>query len=313
MKRILFILCGLVFLSCEENIDIDIDNPEEELVVEGYISNNTPPFVILTKSTPYFEGTSIEDIENSYVHDATIIVSDGASSVQLQEVKSDKLTPELISFLKDTIGVDLPIDPGFIKFSFYTDLSLNPLVGEVGKSYNLRIEAEGKTLTSTTSIPQLLPLDSLFTTPHPEESKRDSFVILNATYSDPPGRGYIRYMTKVNQEPFYLPFFNSVLNDKSFVDIDGKTFSFALDRGVNRFADDIFDNYSYYEKGDTVTIRWSSIDQNHFNFWFTLENNRNQSSSPFGRPIIIDSNIDGGLGIWGGYGDSFHTIIIPRD
>ena len=317
MKR-LFYLISLIFLgaSCEQNIDVNIPDSGPEYVVEGHISNNTPPYIILTKTAPFFEGTNMEDIENSFVHDAKIIVSDGVKSVELKEYSSDSLPKSVIELLKQQ-GLDLPGGGSQreVSFSFYTDFSLlSPFLGEAGKSYYLDIDVEGTKLSSVTTIPQLLPLDTIFVSPHPEEGNRDSLVILNVTYSDPvASSNYIRYFTSINSEPFYTPFFNSVADDKSFLNLDGRTLTFALDRGVDPYDEDKFKNYSYYKKGDTVTVRWSSIDEAHYNFWLTLESDRSQSGSPFGRPTVINSNIEGGVGIWGGYGDSFYTIIIPKD
>jgi hypothetical protein len=50
------------------------------------------------------------------------------------------------------------------------------------------------------------------------------------------------------------------------------------------------------------------VDYPHYQFWFTLEADRASNGNPFGFPTTIRSNINGGLGIWGGYAVSHHTV-----
>ncbi|NNF02092.1 MAG: DUF4249 family protein [Bacteroidia bacterium] len=86
--------------------------------------------------------------------------------------------------------------------------------------------------------------------------------------------------------------------------------SLPLERGQSS-ADEIdFDTYGYFWRGDTVTLRWMNIDKAHYDFWNTLENDA--GDNPFSSPVQIKSNIQGGLGVWGGYNNTFGTIIIPK-
>ena len=58
--------------------------------------------------------------------------------------------------------------------------------------------------------------------------------------------------------------------------------------------------------GDSVLIKWTTIDEAHFDFWNTLEfSNANQG--PFSSYTRLQSNINGGLGIWGGYSVSYYS------
>lgn len=192
-------------------------------------------------------------------------------------------------------------------FNFYVYTS-EELQGEVGKSYSLRISHQGKTLTAVTTIPQLNPLSELTISPHPKPEE-DSLRILNYSYTDPDTIGNsIRYFTKRNSEPFYPGLFNSVFNDEL---INGGSITFPLDRGEPKGQEEIDEDlYSYFGVGDTVTVRWAAIDLPHYRFWSSLENEQNSNGSPIGSPNITRSNIKGGLGVWGGYGVTYHTLII---
>jgi hypothetical protein len=128
--------------------------------------------------------------------------------------------------------------------------------------------------------------------------------------TDPPGFGnYIRYFTKVNGEPFY-PGFASVFDDQI---IDGKTYSLQLEKGVNRNEEIDLENYSFFERGDFVTVKLCNIDKATFDFWRTVEFSYSSIGNPFSSPTKVLGNIQGGaLGYFGGYAAQFISIAIPK-
>ena len=63
--------------------------------------------------------------------------------------------------------------------------------------------------------------------------------------------------------------------------------------------------------GDTVTLKWCSIDKATYDFWSTYEYSLGTLGNPFSTPIHVKSNIsNNALGIWAGYGAVFKTLII---
>lgn len=274
----------LFFSSCEEDITISLPPSEVQIVVEGYIETGQPPYLLLSKTSDYYSTFYLDSLGTLFVHDAVVTVSDGDHTVTMNE------------FTFDTAGTVI---------SAYVGLGM---VGEVGKTYTLTIEAEGKTLSSVTSIPEALPLDSIWYETGADESN-DTLVKLICRYTDPPNLGqYIRYFTSVNNGSF-LPGYNSVFEDAF---INGTTFDFPLDRGVNRNDTSSYTNYGLFKKGDTITVKWSAIDVAHFDFWRTVEFELGGQGSPFASPVIIQSNINGGQGIWGGYSSTYKTLIVPE-
>jgi len=284
---ILLLLTSIFFLltSCTKDININLPHQEPQFVVEGHIETGLPPYVILSKSSDYYSTFYLDSINNYFVHGAIVKVSDGTDTITLPE---------------------LSIDTDGVTVSAYVGLGM---VGEIGKTYSLTIQAEGKTITSVTTIPQPLPLDSIWWQPA-NVPDSDQFVKLVCQYSDPPTPGqYVRYFTKENSQPFY-PGYNSVFSDDF---VNGQTFNFILDKGVDRNDTTAFyEGYFDFRKGDTVTVKWCAIDQPHFNFWRTLEYELGSQGSPFASPTIIQGNINGGLGIWGGYAPSYKSMIIPK-
>ena len=68
----------------------------------------------------------------------------------------------------------------------------------------------------------------------------------------------------------------------------------------------------YFNIGDTVSIKFCTIDKDHYEFWNTFQDEVLNTVNPFASSLsVIKSNIQGdGLGIWGGYGVSYYTLII---
>jgi len=292
-NKIILILSGLLLfiISCEKEIELDVPPGEEDIVVYGFIEQDSIPFVALTRSVPAFETIKLEALQDGFVRNAVVTLNNGDTTIQLFER-------------------EFSINEYF-KYYFYTVpfSLLSSYKGEIGKTYTLKIKAEGKELTAVTTIPQLAPLDSIWTMPHPKKEE-DSLVSLWVKYIDPPEAGnFIRFTTKRNSELFFPGYFESVFDDGL---INGKSFSFSLPRGQDRDTDIDHDNFSYFGKGDTVIVNWSAIDKAHHDFWNTFEIDRNGSGNPFGSPVQIISNVEGGLGIWGGYAASYYTIIIPK-
>jgi hypothetical protein len=126
---------------------------------------------------------------------------------------------------------------------------------------------------------------------------------------DQPGFGdYVRYFTRRNSEIFY-PGLNSVYDDQV---IDGTSYTVQVERGVNR-NETREEGYSFFDKGDTMTLKICNIDKATYDFWRTMEYTYQSVGNPFSSPTKVLSNIHGGgLGYFGGYAAQYRTIIIPR-
>jgi hypothetical protein len=306
----LFCLIFLPFLwSCETDMTLDLPEGKAKIVVEGHIEQDAPPIVVLTRSVPIFSGFKTEDIEAAFVHDAQVFVSVGSQEFALQEVNSDNLPPSLLNLIGEQYGFTKDPASGKLSFRFYF-YTTSQLLGKTGTNYKLRIQADGETLTASTSIPYLIPIDSLWTKPH-ADPKNDSLVMLWYRYRDPDTLGNnARYFTKRNREPFYPGYFASIFTDE-FINGAAKI-DFPLARGESKGSKPDMATYGYFRKGDTITVKWCSLDYQHYQFWLSLENDFNSRGNPFGAPVAIQSNIKGGLGIWGGYGVTYHRLVVPK-
>ena len=306
--------------SCEKDITVDLPEAESKLVVEGRIEADStgglPPIVILTKSVGYFEPTDLNTIQSLFVHNATVSVSVDGKTYALEEVCLNNLDPQLVPLAAEFLGLSEE-DLKAFNYCIYTvpltDLiSGNYLKGEVGKTYTLRVLNEGKEYTSETRIPELVSLDSLWF----EARRDDTLGFAFATMTDPPefgnaNRWFAKRLNVAKADNGYLAPFGSAFDDEF---INGVSFEFAYDRPdpPGFIEDEPGEVGHYYKLGDTVAIKFCTIDRGVFDFLRIYEVEISSNGSPFASPSTIPTNIKGGaLGFWAGYGASYDTLFVP--
>lgn len=293
-----FLFCTLLgFLSCEKEVNINLDTGEPSLVIEGGIENDLPPVVLLTKSIGYFEKLDLETLQNTAVHGAEVYVSDGIKRVRLKEYSLDTGINGNKFYYYSIVDFTNPVFPPVDSV----------ILGELEKYYTLTVIVDGKTYESTTKIPTPTQVDSIRTTvparPNPDQNSR----ILRVYFRDPDTAGnYLRYYTSLNGSPMY-PALNSVFNDEI---INGTAFDSEFPLGEPRSTTRSFDSLGVCYPGDTVRLKWTAIEKRVYDFWSTYEYSLGTLGSPFATPIQVKSNINNGaLGVWAGYGALYYTIV----
>ncbi len=289
------ICCTMFLFSCEKEVHLNLNTGEQKLVVDGFIENDQPPLVILTKSIGYLSTIDLSTLENAFVHGAVVKVSDGSRTITLREYA---------------------IDTGktFNKFSFYTidtaDASSFSFVGVIEKQYTLSIDYNGKNYSATTKIPNVRPLDSVWFR-NSQKQNVPTATRMYVKFTDPDTLGNnIRYFTRRNSNPFFTgP--QSVYDDQI---INGLTIdSLAVFAGYDKASVPDIDSIGNFYEGDTVTLRWCAIDRKAYEFYNTFEYATGTVGNPFASPVNVISNIQGGaLGVWVGYGAYYVTRVIPK-
>ena len=282
----------IVLSACEKSVNFNLKEAEDVLVVDATIENGQPPVVVLTKSLNYFSTLDQSLLQNLYVHNAVITISNGTLSHRLKEY-----------------GISNPWAFSAYYYSIDSSVLATAFLGELNTTYTMKIEVDGKIYNTSTTIPPLSKkADSLWwkKAPFQEDTTK---VVLMVKATDPPGLGnYVRYFTKKNSERFW-PGENSVFDDQF---VDGTTYELQVDPGVDR-TKDIKADSNYFKRGDTVTLKLSNIDKASYKFWNTWEFAYQSIGNPFSQPNKVLGNIDNGaLGAFYGYGSSFKTIIIPK-
>lgn len=309
MQKLLVLAAAtLLLLSCEKEFMPDNVDLQPQLVVEGYIEAGDrprPPYLTLTRSVSFFSEFNADDFNENFVSGADIRVSDGQDTVTLSEICLDELSAEQKQLAASLLGVT--IDSLGFNVCLYTDLTFS-MLGEEGKVYELWIEADGQNIYAQTSIPPHVPVTSFEFREVPGEPV-DTLARLIGNISDPGGRAdFYRYQLGINGGPIISPA-ASVIDDRLF---NGQTFEFPLFRPEPRGNPEIdLATFGLYTVGDTVEVKWINIDEAQYDFWNTLEfNTANQG--PFSSYTLIESNIKGGLGIWGGMSASYYNLVVEK-
>lgn len=296
----------MFLLSCQDEFV-----PEtlgiEEFVVEGFVEageNSNRAYVIITRSIPFLQEINAEIIENLFVDNALVVVDDGANQVQFSKICLNELPMEIRMSITDQLG--LIADSIDVNICFYLDL-FDELDRSPGKNYTLNADVDGHQISGTTYIPEVSTLDSLWFQETPGVSI-DTLAELWATINDDPNEvNFYRFLSGSPNGGYQAPF-TSVTDDVFF---DGQKFDFPLAKAQDR--DDDFDpeTFGFFKVGDTINIRWLSIDKAHYDFWLTYEYILN-AQGPFASYVRVKHNVEGALGVWGGYGVDFHTLVVER-
>lgn len=269
MKKIIFCLLLMALISCEKSVTFKLDESAPRLVVDASIENGQPPIVVLSSSLNYFSEITPQLLFSSFIHGADITISNGIKTQKLKEYS-----------YKASANIDI---------SFYSIDSANlaaAFPGELNKAYSMLIKVGDKEYHANTTIPALAKkLDSLWWKPSPGNPDTTK-VIMMTRVSDPPGLGnYIRYYTSTKNGPF-LPGLNSVFDDQI---IDGSTYDIEVEHGIDRNEKIDFENYSFFTRGDTVSVKFCNIDKATFDFWRTMEYSYSSIGNPFSSPRFTDS------------------------
>ncbi|HMQ75868.1 MAG TPA: DUF4249 domain-containing protein [Flavobacteriales bacterium] len=304
----------LLLSACEKEITVDVPETEPRLVVEGTIEPGEPPIIILTRTQSFFDPTDLSSFASIFVKNATVIVSNGLVADTLDMICSSILTEDQILLAAEVTGLD-PQLLANIDICLYSTTN-TAIYGEEGGVYDLRVEAEGKTLTSTTTIVPAVPLDSLWFQLIDQDGSDgdDSTGFLWARSFDPPApNNYYRVMTRrlnlgddgtALDATFAAPL-GSTSNDQYF---NGQAIEFIISRGSSSFSDPE-DRGSTFKRGDTVAVKLISLDKASYDFYRSYESNVATQGDLFTQPANVRSNIEGGLGVWAGLHAYLDTLV----
>jgi hypothetical protein len=126
-KPIAFVLAVLLLVACEKTITFKLDESAPRLVVDASIESGQPPLVLLSNSLNYFSAISPAILLGSFVHDATITLSNGTKTQVLKEY-SYKTAANIEIFFYSIDSANLA----------------NTFNGELNKTYSLQIKLGDK-------------------------------------------------------------------------------------------------------------------------------------------------------------------------
>jgi len=275
---LLLSLC-FFFNSCEREIKIDLPQAGNTLVVEGWIEQGKGTKVLLSMSAPFFAVIDSSTLRQYAVTAAKVTITSGSESEILTLKPNDFYFPPYYYFGSD-------------------------IKGQLNQEYTIEIRYGGYIYTATTTIPELVKPDSVW---FDKSLTVDTLGQLMVRINDNPQiSNYYRTFTKCKgKDTRFIPTFTSVFSDEAF---NGKSFDIPLTRGNTNLLD--IDNTRYFIVGDTIILKFCSIDKQHYEFWNTIQGQNLNAANPFAvNNSEVSGNITGALGIWGGYAVSYDTII----
>ena len=295
-----FLIMGLN--SCSKEVKIDIPGFDEQIVIDGSIETGTPAIIFLSNSKDIYAPTDINSYLSGFISGATVTVSNGSITDTLTEICTDNLPAGFESIAEEFFG--LPINQ-LVNLHLCAYVSTG-LVGEVGKTYTLKVIHNDKTYTSSTKIENPTALDNFF---WKEQTNLPGYGFSWAKITDSPVMGdAYRWEVKNLGDLFYSKPFQPFTDDRFY---NGLTFEFSVENPMSFRDSTIEDQYrGYYKLGDTIVVKFSKLGKKEFQFFEKKYNQIYSGGNPFATPTNIPTNIEGGaLGIWAGFSPWYDTLI----
>jgi hypothetical protein len=335
MKKYIYII-SLLLISCQEEITLDLPQSKDKMVVEGSIENGFPPIVILTRNQGYFDEIDedefyIDDVDSIkiwYIDDVGIIVN---RDLEIFTDFINPITGEPISLYTvadlDTSNVN------------------NYEFSQSGRTYYLEIKWNNQIISSSTTIPEVTPLDCLWVEKSENGAKEFQYDI-RALYSDPADQNnnilvkskrvqHFEYIDSLECNTKDRPDFSlKIIDAGADVLINGQSFETYFPRPKDSGNPFPNGNYNAYHtkicdvsiiedslivgdtlvfKEDIVLIKYCQIDEPSLKFWRGLIRQVGTNGNPFAEPLNLVSNITNGLGIFTGYGSAYYMVPIIKD
>jgi len=321
------LLISIILFSCQEEITLDLPKADDKLVIEGSIENGFPPYIIITKNGGYFDPIDSETFDNLFVNDIESVEiwyndNDG--------VKLDSVILEQITFYDSLPPIYTDIDHVQAQFTSPQD-RLPYDFSKSGRTYYLEIKWNNQVISSSTTIPEVTPLDCLWVEKS-ENSKEEYEYDIRALYSDPADQdNFILLKSKRIQHFEYKDSLECQAKDRpdnslklidagSDILINGESFETYFPRpkdngfptgNYNSYHTEICDDGdTLVFKEDVVLIKYCQIDEPSLKFWRGLIRQVGANGNPFSEPMNLVSNINNGLGVFTGYGSAYYKVPI---
>ena len=307
LRYLIYVSLVVLLSACQETFVPESYSEETDYVIESFVEageGSMPAYLLISESVPFLNEISADALLDIYVKDAQVDIFDGDNTVRLSEVCLSDLPTEI----RDEFGELLGLNTDSLDFDYclYIDI-LDQLNRDFGRTYDLRVRVGDDVMTASTTIPPLVPLDTVYFTEVPGDPI-DSLAQMWVNITDPVGPNFYRYFTDDGTGRLTTSPFGSISDDVFF---DGLDFDFPLQRGAVRGAPTDPSTFGFFSTGDTTTVKWCTIDVDHYNFWLTYEFNLN-NQGPFASYTRVSHNIDGALGIFGGLAVDVKTLVVEK-
>lgn len=274
---IFFTICCL--LSCAPK-------HEEEcpIVVEGWIENGRPPVVMLHQAIGMNEGWE-----------------------SIEECMSQKLIvwgKVSLSSLDTTVVLTGQLDQNYLLNYRY---STPYMFGQSGREYDIEVEARGQKVRAHTSVPSVVPLDSVEV-----KVDKEPYVNVTAYWTDPDSENdyYVLFYRFKGQMEYVVCGFGKI----SDASAEQKVLSVSVYRSPSSLID-TKNEMIWFKRDDTVTLKIAHVDQAGYEFWQSFQNAISSRVPVFNSTPQdgLKSNVIGGFGYWCGMGSSEYRLYLEKD
>lgn len=241
IKLATVVFVALAFMACEDVIHPTLESADPVYVVDAWITNRAEPQVIrLTRSQPYFENVLPPGVSG-----AVVTIEDNQGNVYTFTEGSETGT-----YVWTPVG--------------------NEVFGEVGLSYELTIIVNGETITSTTAMAGVPPVDSITFNKQEGTQFFDDLYFAEFWATDLPEIGDAYWIkTYKNGQLLSKPSDINLAYDAAFrgSDFSGVAFITPIRTAINAFdEEDDGTIKSPYVVGDSLYVEINSLSTNAFDF-----------------------------------------------
>ena len=253
------LLLALVGLSsCEKVITLDLNTEGKKVVIEGGVSNQAGPYTVrVSQSADFYQAGTGEVIPN-----ATVMISDNTGATET------------------------------LTYAGNSAYQTKTTQGTAGRTYTLRVTANGATYQATSTMPSAVPLDTLT---YEAQALGD---IIYANYTDPAMAGnnyrWVMYVNDKQQGDVFA------VNDR-------------LNNGI-RTRQALFlasPNAPDLTTGDRIRVDMQCIDAPVYDYFFGLGQVLGSGNNQAATPANPSSNLSGGaLGYFSAYSVTTNDLTI---
>ncbi len=271
------LVLSVVFFSCTERIEIELDDSYTMLVVDGAITTDTMAHTVkLSTSSSYYYNQPAPRVTG-----ALVSITDGTQTFNLKE---------------DSAGV------------YRTDPTV---FGVGGQTYTLNIKLAdpigGYTdYTAASTLYPISPLDSVNLLFHPDWSDYGIWEV-KCYVQEPPTIDFYRFLILKNQVML-----SDTLNEWFIT--DDKFFNGSYTNGATVAYLQQSSTQEGLIEGDTITVEVNSIGKEYFNFLLEAQAELRGSNPLFsGPPANVKGNINNGaIGFFSAYSATRSFAIAPE-
>lgn len=277
-KLLRILLCGCLITSCNYN---EMITTSPQLVVEGWIDAGGYPVVILTTTVPVSKiDQEVATLEQYVVKWAKVTISDGEQEVVLTG----------------------KVDKDYFTQYIYTTSHMR---GEVGKEYRLTISYKDFYAEASTSVPEQTKIDSISI--EEVDEKNGHYRLIAHVTDNPTQKNYYKFFcyTSSSRYQSYASAYQGLVGYGSADSV----MHVPIYRGKTI---DIWEDYEgLFTQGEKVRVKFAQMDSIGYEFWKSYEVMSSISRNPlFPATEDLQSNVQGALGYWIGYGADELTVDI---